>query len=291
MRARTRILTLKSACIASTLAVGACDWAAAELVPLPDRLTLPVFTAEVSDDTAANLQVAVSATDRAGRSPGQPGFAGASRNGECRVYIDNVTPVSSDELYDRAFLHLDRVVRRSGGVEALLAEPDNIPVAHIWGDVNAPWRCIAGTIYNVQAAGYPTVGFISTPDEDDSFAFSAIATHAVYIDMPVAIALDARPQVDPVTNMIMVTARNEILWNGAPVNQNTLRANLRNSQTSALEPELHLKPESEASYDLTVKVLSIIVKSNVARFGFVGNERHRSFGKDESGVDPTARGS
>jgi biopolymer transport protein ExbD len=29
--------------------------------------------------------------------------------------------------------------------------------------VAAPWRCVAGAIYNVQLAGYPTVGFISTP--------------------------------------------------------------------------------------------------------------------------------
>ena len=36
---------------------------------------------------------------------------------------------------------------------------------HIRGDVNAPWRCVAGAIYNVQAAGYPTVGFISNPVE------------------------------------------------------------------------------------------------------------------------------
>ena len=40
-----------------------------------------------------------------------------------------------------------------------------IPQVHIRGDVNAPWRCVAGTIYNVQAAGYPTVGFISNPVE------------------------------------------------------------------------------------------------------------------------------
>ena len=40
-------------------------------------------------------------------------------------------------------------------------DPERIPQVHIRGDVNAPWQCVAGTIYNVQAAGYPTVGFIS----------------------------------------------------------------------------------------------------------------------------------
>ena len=42
-----------------------------------------------------------------------------------------------------------------------MKNPEDIPQVHIRGDVNAPWRCIAGAIYNVQAAGYPTVGFIS----------------------------------------------------------------------------------------------------------------------------------
>ena len=46
---------------------------------------------------------------------------------------------------------------------AMIADPDKVPQVHIRGDVNAPWRCVAGTIYNVQVSGYPTVGFISTP--------------------------------------------------------------------------------------------------------------------------------
>lgn len=291
MRARFGILALKSLGIASTLAVGACDWAAAESVPLPDRLRLPVFTAQISDDTAANLQVAVSATDRAGRSPGQPGFAGASRNGECRVYLNNVTPVTSDELYDQAFTHLDGVVQRAGGAEALIAEPDSIPVAHIWGDVNAPWHCIAGAIYNIQVAGYPTVGFISTPVENDSVDSGAIATHAAYIDLPIPDPSGVPPQVDPIMNKIVLTAQGEIRWNGEPVNQNTLVANLQASQRFSVVPGLHFEPEAKASYDLSAKVMNIIVASNVASFSFVGNERYRSFGKDESGVDPTGRGS
>jgi biopolymer transport protein ExbD len=45
----------------------------------------------------------------------------------------------------------------------MMANPDMIPQVHIRADVNTPWRCVAGAIYNVQAAGYPTVGFISNP--------------------------------------------------------------------------------------------------------------------------------
>ena len=46
-----------------------------------------------------------------------------------------------------------------------------------------------------------------------------------------------------------------------------------------MEPELQYEPESEASYDLAAKVLNIIKASGVTKFGFVGNEKYRVFGK------------
>ncbi len=128
-----------------------------------EKLEIPVFESLESDDKVENLLLTVSTTDGAGNSAGEPGFEGAARQGECRVYFNNITPVTSEELYDRAFERLDAIVQRAGGVEAIMEDPDQIPQVHIRGDVNAPWRCIAGAIYNVQAAGYPTVGFISNP--------------------------------------------------------------------------------------------------------------------------------
>jgi len=130
-----------------------------------EKLKIPVFESIESKDKVENLLVTVSSTDEAGLSPGQPGFAGAARNGECRVYFNNTTPVDSTELYDKAFERLDVIVQRAGGPEAIMKDPEKIPQVHIRGDVNAPWQCVAGTIYNVQAAGYPTVGFISNPVE------------------------------------------------------------------------------------------------------------------------------
>ena len=128
-----------------------------------ERLRIPVFESVESEDKVENLLLTVSTTDSSGRSAGEPGFEGATRDGQCRVYFNNITPVSSEELYDQSFERLDAIVQRAGGPEAIMQEPDLIPQVHIRGDVNAPWRCVAGTIYNVQAAGYPTVGFISNP--------------------------------------------------------------------------------------------------------------------------------
>ena len=128
-----------------------------------EKLRIPVFESTESKDKVENLLLTVSSTDDAGLSAGEPGYAGASRNGECRVYFNNITPVTSEELYDQSFERLDAIVQRAGGPDAIMDDPDAIPQVHIRGDVNAPWQCVAGAIYNVQAAGYPTVGFISNP--------------------------------------------------------------------------------------------------------------------------------
>ena len=128
-----------------------------------EKLKLPIMESVESKDKVENLLLTISTTDTAGRTAGEPGFEGASREGECRIYFNNTTPVTSQELYDQAFERLDIIVTRAGGPEAIMQDPDLIPQVHIRGDVNAPWQCVAGTIYNVQAAGYPTVGFISNP--------------------------------------------------------------------------------------------------------------------------------
>lgn len=128
-----------------------------------EKLRIPVITSAESKDKVENLLLTVSTTDAAGRSAGEPGYEGSSRYGQCRIYFNNITPVDSQELRDQAFKRLDAIVKREGGPEALRANPEKVPQVHIRGDVNAPWRCVAGAIYNVQISGYPTVGFISNP--------------------------------------------------------------------------------------------------------------------------------
>ena len=128
-----------------------------------EKLKLPIMESVESKDKVENLLLTVSTADDAGRSAGDPGFAGASRNGDCRIYFNNITPVNSAELRDLAYKRLDAIVKREGGAEELMKNPEKVPQVHIRGDVEAPWRCVAGAIYNVQISGYPTVGFISNP--------------------------------------------------------------------------------------------------------------------------------
>lgn len=107
-----------------------------------------------------------------------------------------------------------------------------------------------------------------------------VATHAVNIDLPQP---DPNPppedMFEPDKNKIVLTQNNEILWNGTGINQNELVRNLQFTKNIVPEPELQFEPEATASYDLSARVLNIIKGSGVSRFGFVGNEQYRSFGK------------
>lgn len=128
-----------------------------------DKLDIPILETQESKDKVENLLLTVSTTDENGLSAGEEGFNGASREGQCRVYFNNTTPVTSEELFEDAFARLDDIVTRAGGPEVIMNDPEKIPQVHIRADKNAPWQCVAGAIYNVQIAGYPTVGFISNP--------------------------------------------------------------------------------------------------------------------------------
>ena len=103
-----------------------------------------------------------------------------------------------------------------------------------------------------------------------------VATHSVDIDLPTPSDAPA-PLVDPIKNKLVLTPNDEILWNGTPIDDGILVANLQRSMTMPVEPELQFEPEAQASYDLAAKVLNIIKASGVTKFGFVGNEKYRVF--------------
>ena len=83
-----------------------------------------------------------------------------SKDGTCEVYWGQ-TRVDSTELVERAVKKLELEIKKQGGVNAPGLE---LPEAHIRGDINTPYRCIGGAMYNMQLAGFTKVGFISEPN-------------------------------------------------------------------------------------------------------------------------------
>jgi biopolymer transport protein ExbD len=80
--------------------------------------------------------------------------------GSCEVYWQ-LTRVTQKELLDRAVKKLEDQIKAVGGVQNI--NEDNMPEAHIRGDVNTQYKCIGATILTMQEAGFQRVGFISQP--------------------------------------------------------------------------------------------------------------------------------
>lgn len=106
-----------------------------------------------------------------------------------------------------------------------------------------------------------------------------VATHSVDIDLPQPQPNDTPPPIDPVKNKLVLTASEQILWNGTAISEGQLVQTLADTTQMNPEPELQFEPEPLASYDLSARVLQDIKASGVTKFGFVGNDKYREFGK------------
>ena len=107
-------------------------------------ITLPQVRNEVTETKPQNVSLTVR---------GGPG-------GTCEGYWD-LTPVNNEQLLDRAVKALEDQIAKVGGVENI--NDDNMPEVHIRGDINTPYKCIGGTVFTMQRAGFARVGFISQP--------------------------------------------------------------------------------------------------------------------------------
>ena len=108
-------------------------------------LTLPQVTFEPTTTKPENVNLSVK----------------GAADGSCEVYW-GLEKLDSKQLLDRAVKKLEDEIKAVGGVNNITEE--NMPEAHIRGDVDTPYKCIGGTIYTMQRAGFARVGFISNPD-------------------------------------------------------------------------------------------------------------------------------
>ena len=86
------------------------------------------------------------------------------RNGagqSCEVYW-GMTRVNQKELLNRAVKKLEDQIKKVGGVQNITEE--NMPEAHIRGDVDTRYKCVGATIITMQQAGFQRIGFISEPE-------------------------------------------------------------------------------------------------------------------------------
>ena len=111
--------------------------------------TVPVQLPSVANEVTQTKRENISLTVRGGAGGG------------CEVYWQ-LTKVTNDELLERAVKKLEDEITRAGGIENITAE--NMPEAHIRGDVDTPYKCIGAAVFTMQRAGFARVGFISQPN-------------------------------------------------------------------------------------------------------------------------------
>ena len=106
-------------------------------------------------------------------------------------------------------------------------------------------------------------------------------SHAVNIDLPVQDPTQPPPEVpiDPVVNKIVILPTNEIQWNGSPSTLDQIEQYLAQTKSMSPEPELQFQPAPTAMYDTVDRTLAVVKRSGITKFGFVGNEQYRVFGK------------
>ena len=99
-----------------------------------------------------------------------------------------------------------------------------------------------------------------------------IQTHAVKLDLPPP--NNAPTNVDPVFNQVDIDFLNNIYWNKQEVDMATLKSYMKQSVALPTEPELRLRPEALARYEVVDKVMAMAQQAGISKMGFVGNEAY-----------------
>jgi len=97
-------------------------------------------------------------------------------------------------------------------------------------------------------------------------------THAVKLDLPVN--ANTPTNVDPVFNQVDIDFLSNIYWNKTEVDLPTLRQYMKQAAALPTNPELRLRPEGLAKYEVVDKVMAEAQKAGITKMGFVGNEAY-----------------
>lgn len=102
------------------------------------------------------------------------------------------------------------------------------------------------------------------------------ATHSLELDLPSSLT---GPRIDALSNKVVVTADERILWNGSAVSEAKLAGLIAQTRALPVEPALQFEPEAAARYARAAQALSTIKASGASAIGIVGNDRYAAFDK------------
>ena len=96
-----------------------------------------------------------------------------------------------------------------------------------------------------------------------------VMTHAVKLDMP-------NPNQPPPQNLnpeiidLEIDSDGTVVWNGTPVSGiDQLESYFRTEAVKDPQPEIHLRPDRRAKYDIVARVLAAAQRNRMQKIGFV----------------------
>jgi len=98
-----------------------------------------------------------------------------------------------------------------------------------------------------------------------------VQSHAVKLDLPGPVPA---PTPQSISNTLEITRAGTLLWNGQLITRDGLKYDLQLTQRMPRIPELHLRPDPMARYEVVDEVLAIVKRQQVKKVGFVGNEAY-----------------
>jgi biopolymer transport protein ExbD len=97
-----------------------------------------------------------------------------------------------------------------------------------------------------------------------------VMTHAVKLDMPDLSHQQPPPPVQPEVIDLEVDFDGTVVWNGTPVpNMDTLEGYFHTYADKDPQPEIHLRPDRRAKYDVVARVLAAAQRNRMKKIGFV----------------------
>ncbi|MBL8376373.1 MAG: biopolymer transporter ExbD [Burkholderiales bacterium] len=100
-----------------------------------------------------------------------------------------------------------------------------------------------------------------------------LLTHAVKIDLPRASS--SANQTKPDNVQLGIFADGRVFWNGSEIDAKSLPERFAEAARMQPPPELHLRAERAARYELVAQTMSAAAKAGIQRIGFVTDPGER----------------
>ena len=99
-----------------------------------------------------------------------------------------------------------------------------------------------------------------------------IQLHAVNMDMP--IGNPPPPLVKPEVVKIDIDPQSTVYWNGIAISQpGELESKMQAAARQQTQPEVHLRPNKLAKYDVVAKVMASAQRIGLTKIGIIGSEQ------------------